>query len=266
MSSPAITRIGVPGPSAPTLGEEHHRQPQAPGQLEQAVLFRVVLLALGAGQDRVVVGDDRTSGVSVVEAVAVDAGGPADQPVGRGPLDELVEVAAPALGGDGESAVLGEAPLVDEVGDVSRAVRRPPSCRRATTSGRPASARRCRRANSRPDRDGSGRGRRPRYRRPDRPPRRRPPPRPAAFRRPPAHRRPRRDRSVFRPPGSARRAPSSSTRAAPRWCHPTLRRRPAPAAAPRCPATVRRAAPPRPGSHPPVPAGHAHPDQAGVIG
>ena len=48
--------VGVAGPAAAALGEEHDRQPLALGHLEQPVLLAVVLQALGAGEDRVVVG------------------------------------------------------------------------------------------------------------------------------------------------------------------------------------------------------------------
>ena len=72
----------------------------------------MVLLALGAGQHRVVVGDDGAPGVLVVEAVAVDPGRATHQAVGRGAHDQLVDVTPAALGGDGEPAVLGEAAAV----------------------------------------------------------------------------------------------------------------------------------------------------------
>ena len=48
-------RVGVARPPAATLGEEHDRQPQLLGELEQAVLLPVVAVALRAGQHRVVV-------------------------------------------------------------------------------------------------------------------------------------------------------------------------------------------------------------------
>ena len=38
------TGVGVAGPPAAALGEEHHRQPQLLGELEQAVLLAVVLV------------------------------------------------------------------------------------------------------------------------------------------------------------------------------------------------------------------------------
>ena len=52
--------IGVARPAAAALGEEHDRQPQRLGELEQPVLLAVVLRALRAGEHGVVVrhGDD----------------------------------------------------------------------------------------------------------------------------------------------------------------------------------------------------------------
>ena len=48
--------VGVARATATTFGEEHDRQPQLFGELEQAVLLAVVAMALRAGQHRVVVG------------------------------------------------------------------------------------------------------------------------------------------------------------------------------------------------------------------
>ena len=47
--------VGVARAPAAALGEEHDRQPQALGELEQPVLLPVVLQALRAGEHRVVV-------------------------------------------------------------------------------------------------------------------------------------------------------------------------------------------------------------------
>ena len=54
--------VGVARPAAAALGEEHDRQPQLLGQLEQPVLLAVVLRALRAGQHRVVVGHHHARG------------------------------------------------------------------------------------------------------------------------------------------------------------------------------------------------------------
>ena len=112
--------VGVARPSAAALGEEDDRQAQALGQLEQAVLLAMVLQALRAGEDGVVVRHhDR--------AVAVDGADAADQTVGRRPADEVVELAPAALRGDDHRPVLDEAAGVDEVVDVlaRRALPRP---------------------------------------------------------------------------------------------------------------------------------------------
>jgi hypothetical protein len=55
-------RVGVAGAAAPALGEEHHREPQLLGQLEQPVLLAVVLGALRAGEHGVVVRDGHALG------------------------------------------------------------------------------------------------------------------------------------------------------------------------------------------------------------
>ena len=73
--------------------------------------------ALGAGQHRVVVGEHGAGG-SLAEELAVDARGAADEAVGGGARDQVLELAAPALGGDREAPVLDEGAGVDEVGDV----------------------------------------------------------------------------------------------------------------------------------------------------
>ena len=51
-----------PGPPAAALGEEDGRQPHPLDQLEEAVLLAVAERPLGAGQDRVVVGEHRAGG------------------------------------------------------------------------------------------------------------------------------------------------------------------------------------------------------------
>ena len=53
--------VGVAGPAAAALGEEHDRQPQPLGELEQPVLLAVVLRALRAGEHGVVVGHDHAA-------------------------------------------------------------------------------------------------------------------------------------------------------------------------------------------------------------
>ncbi len=122
--------VGVARPSAAAFGEEHGRQPHPLDQFEEAVLLAVAEGALGAGEHRVVVGQHGAGAALVAEEVAVDARGARHQPVGRGARDQVVEVAAVALGGDGEPSVLDERVRVDEVVDVlpgGAAVRRVPA-------------------------------------------------------------------------------------------------------------------------------------------
>ena len=82
--------VGVAGPPAATLGEEDGRQAHPLDQLEQAVLLAVPERALGAGEHRVVVGEDRAGG-ALAEQLAVDPRGAADQAVGRRALDQVLE-------------------------------------------------------------------------------------------------------------------------------------------------------------------------------
>src|SRR5664280_2309118 len=119
--------VGVARPPTPSFGEEDHREPQALDQLEHPVLLAVVLLALGTGQHGVVVGEHRTRRTLVDEAAPVDPGEAGHQPVGRRPLDQLLERAPGPLGGNGIGPVLGEAARVAEVVDVLP--RRPPAAR-----------------------------------------------------------------------------------------------------------------------------------------
>ena len=91
-------RVGVAGPPAAALGEEHDRQAEPLGQLEHAVLLAVVLHALRAGEHRVVVGHHDALRGWPVEAIAVDAADAGDQAVGRRALDQLVERARAGAG------------------------------------------------------------------------------------------------------------------------------------------------------------------------
>ncbi len=94
--------VGVARPATAALGEEHDREPLALGHLEQPVLLPVVLQALGAGEDRVVVGHHH-------HRLPADGAGAADEPVGGRALDEVLELPTPSLGGDHQRAVLHEA-------------------------------------------------------------------------------------------------------------------------------------------------------------
>jgi hypothetical protein len=110
--------VGVARPAAAALGEEDDRQPHPLDQLEEAVLLAVAERPLGAGEDRVVVGEHRAGGVLGGEEVAVDPRRAADQPVGGSAGDQLIELAAGPLGGDREAPVLDEGAGVDQVLEV----------------------------------------------------------------------------------------------------------------------------------------------------
>ena len=79
-------------------------------QREDPIGLAVVDEALGAGEDGGVVADHR-------DGDAVDRAGAGQQAVGRGPFDQVVDLAPPALGGHREAAVLGEAVGVEELLD-----------------------------------------------------------------------------------------------------------------------------------------------------
>ena len=128
----------------PALGEDHHGQPLPPGQLEQPVGLAVVLDALRAGQHRVVVGHHR-------DRPAADRCRARHQPVGRGPLDQVLERPAAPLGGDDQRPVLHEG-----------ARRRPgPRRSRGRCGGPPGDAGRCVPAVGRPSRCGAAGSSRP---------------------------------------------------------------------------------------------------------
>ena len=110
--------VGIAGPSPATLGEQHHRQPLALGQLEEPVLFPVVLVALRAGEHRVVVRHHHHACPLRPNPVDADRCDAADQAVRRGVGDQVVLAAASTLGGNHQRAVLDERPVVDEVLDV----------------------------------------------------------------------------------------------------------------------------------------------------
>ena len=91
VSRPATTAMSVsPGRPPPPSANRTTGQPQPLDELEEAVLLAVVHLALGAGQDRIVVGQRRRSGTVPVEEVAVDPPDAGDQAVGRRVGDELL--------------------------------------------------------------------------------------------------------------------------------------------------------------------------------
>ena len=111
-------KVGVTGPTTAALGEEDGRQPHPLDQLEQPVLLAVPEITLGAREDGVVVGQHRAGAALVAEEVAVDARGACHQTIGGCARDQIVELPAEPLGGDGEPAVLDERAGVDEIVDV----------------------------------------------------------------------------------------------------------------------------------------------------
>src|ERR1700760_833188 len=111
-SSPEMIGMSTsPGAPAAALGEQHHRQPPAPGDLKQPVLLEMVAHPLGAGQDGVVVGHGR-------HRAPVDLADPADEPVGGRALDQLLAGAPLLLGGDDQRSVLDERVRVEQIGQV----------------------------------------------------------------------------------------------------------------------------------------------------
>jgi hypothetical protein len=109
--------VGVAGTAAAALGEEDGGEAHPLDQLEQAVLLAVPEGALGAGQDRVVIGEDRAGG-PLAEQLAVDPRGAAEEAVAGGAPDQVVELAPPPLGGDREAPVLDEGAGIDQVLEV----------------------------------------------------------------------------------------------------------------------------------------------------
>src|SRR5581483_4257577 len=109
--------VGVARPPPAALGEEDGREAHPLDQLEEAVLLAVADRPLRAGEDRVVVGEDGAGG-AVAEELAVDPRRPGHQAVSGRALDQLPQLATPALGRDRVPAVLDEAARVDQVLDV----------------------------------------------------------------------------------------------------------------------------------------------------
>ena len=110
--------IHVAGAPATAFGEQHERQLQLGSHLEQSIGLAVVVVALRAGQHRIVVGHRghaRALGPEVARMHQPHAG---DQPVGRRVLLQVVERSAAALRGDGIGAVLDEAVGIEQRRDV----------------------------------------------------------------------------------------------------------------------------------------------------
>ena len=103
--------VDVARATAAALGEQHDRQPAPLGDLEQAVLLRVVAHPLGAREHHVVVGHRHA-------AEAVDLADAGDEAVGGGARDQLLARAPALLRREQQRPVLDEAALVEQVVEV----------------------------------------------------------------------------------------------------------------------------------------------------
>ncbi len=110
--------VRVAGAATAAFGEEDDREAQAFHELEEAVLLAMVHLALGAGQDGIIVREDGAARPFSVEEVSVDPADAGDETVGRRVGDEVVGGPARPLGRDDEAAVLLEAVRVAQILDV----------------------------------------------------------------------------------------------------------------------------------------------------
>ena len=101
--------VHVARPAPAALGEKHHGQAIAQGDIDHAVGLAVILEPLGAGQHGVVVAHHHAAGGGRVEGVAVDATDAAHESVGGRVALEVIDRAATALGRDRQRAVLEKA-------------------------------------------------------------------------------------------------------------------------------------------------------------
>lgn len=130
-----LVRVARPAPAA--LGEEDDGEPSSLRQPGHPVLLLVVLLALRAGQHRVVVRHHHAARGSVREQMPVHAAGTHDQPVGRRRVDQLLDRVPLTARRDHERPVLDERALVAECGDVlaHRSLAGPPAPRQRAGPG-----------------------------------------------------------------------------------------------------------------------------------
>ena len=110
--------IGVARSAATALGEEHDGQAAPLDDVEEPVLFPMSHHSLGPGEHGVVVREDRAVRAFLSDQGAVDASGPRDEPVGGRPVHEIVDAPPATLRRDGETAVLDEAAVVAQVGEI----------------------------------------------------------------------------------------------------------------------------------------------------
>ena len=78
----------------------------------------MVLATLGASEDHVVIRDDHGLGDLWFEEVAIYGGHAADHAVGRGVVDQILQLTATTLGGNDQRPVFDEAVFVYQVGNV----------------------------------------------------------------------------------------------------------------------------------------------------
>ena len=117
MSSPVTTACRCRRVGRRRLRRRAPRAGAGARPVEQAILLAVVHLALGAGQDGVVVGEHRAACLGA-EELPVDPAEAGHQPVRRRVGHQVVEAAPGPLRRDDQAAVLLEAPRVAQVLDV----------------------------------------------------------------------------------------------------------------------------------------------------
>ena len=112
--------VGVTGPSTAAFGEEHHRDPQLFGHLEQPILLAVVLRALRAGEHRVVVGHRHALGgpARPAEQFTVHIADTTESPSAGVDADQILDIATAPLRRDHERSVLDEGAVVDQIIEV----------------------------------------------------------------------------------------------------------------------------------------------------
>jgi hypothetical protein len=109
--------VGVARPTPAALGE-HTSAAAAGGPARTAGPSCGGCLALGAGEDGVVVGRHTPPASPRARTVGVDRAGPGHEAVGGGAPLQVLELPTATLRRDGEAAVLGEAAVVEQVGEV----------------------------------------------------------------------------------------------------------------------------------------------------
>ena len=106
--------IGIAAAPAAAFGEDHRRQPPFLGEFVHPVLFPVVLLALRAGHDGVIVGARHDAAGFLGKSIAIDVRQTHDEAVGGGIVDQPFEGRGGAARGDGQRAIFDEGTGIDE--------------------------------------------------------------------------------------------------------------------------------------------------------